>query len=169
MTAAAGSSDPKRKRKWYGLALRHLRMASRLARWGFTDGAIFHAYHSYECVLSSLIAAGGYAVPPEGKAPFTMPSGRTMRAYPSPTGRIEESNAHKARIILFDELADQTKPYYATHQALRRFLPVAARNDALYYDAALDLLPQQRYSAAFVSRVLLAVRRFGHEVWQDIR
>jgi len=34
---------PDAKRKWYGLALRHLRMASRLLNLGFGDGATFHA------------------------------------------------------------------------------------------------------------------------------
>lgn len=167
MTASTGPADP--KRKWYGLALRHLRMASRLLGQGFADGGAFHAYHCYECVLSALIAARGYAVPPEGRMTFTSPSGRTIRAYLSPSGRIEELSAHRARILFFDELADRTRTYYATHQVLRRFLAVAARNDALYYDVVADPLPQQRYPAAFVAHALPIVRQFAREIWQDIR
>src|SRR5438270_9855049 len=90
-------AQPDRKRKWYGLALRHLRMASRLLRAGFADGAIFHTYHAYECVLSALIAAHGHPVPPEGWTTITTPSGRTVSLYPSPSGGIPDRSAHRAR------------------------------------------------------------------------
>jgi HEPN domain-containing protein len=55
------------KRKWYSLALRHLRIASRLLGAGFADGAYFHVYHAYECGVSAFIAAHGVPVPPEGR------------------------------------------------------------------------------------------------------
>src|SRR5688500_7841788 len=94
-------AGPSRKRKWYGLALRHLRMASHLLASGFADGAVFHTYHAYECSLNALIAARGYPVPPDGLTRLTLPSGRTIRVYPSPGGGIREQSAHKARILLF--------------------------------------------------------------------
>jgi HEPN domain-containing protein len=50
--------QPDPKRKWYGLALRHLRMAARLLDSGFADGAVFHTYHAYECVLSAFVCTG---------------------------------------------------------------------------------------------------------------
>lgn len=80
------TTPPDYKRKWYGLALRHLRMASRLLDSGFSDGAIFHAYHAYECVLSAFITAHNYPVPPEGWTKLTSPSGKSILAYPSPRG-----------------------------------------------------------------------------------
>jgi hypothetical protein len=109
-------------RKWYSLALRHLRMARRLLRSGFADGAAFHGYHCYECLLSALIAAKGYPVPPEGWTRLELPSGRVIEAYPSPAGSIQERNAHKARIVFFDELADPGRRYFALHRLLRTFL-----------------------------------------------
>src|SRR5712692_9084702 len=92
MTVIIVSPDP--KRKWYGLALRHLRMASRLLDSGFSDGAFFHTYHAYECVLTS----------PKGT--------KVIGHYPSPKGGIQERSAHKARLIFFSELADATKAYF---------------------------------------------------------
>ncbi len=80
MIATLTVPDP--KRKWYGLALRHLRMASRLLDSGFADGAVFHAYHAYECVLSSLIAAKGYPIPPDGKTQLVSPQGKKFLGIP---------------------------------------------------------------------------------------
>jgi len=157
------------KRKWFRLAVRHLRIANRLLETGFTDGTAFHVYHSYECILSALIAAHGYPVPPQGWIKIKDTSGKTIRFYSLPNGRIQEGSAHKARIILFDQLADHTKPYFAAHNALSRFLGVAMRNDALYYDAVRNLLPQQRYSRTFISGLLPRVRQFVGQVWDDIR
>lgn len=72
---------PQPKRKWYALALRHLRMASRLLDSGFADGAVFHTYHAYECVLSAFIAANGLPVPPDGKE--QLPGNRRIYGYRS--------------------------------------------------------------------------------------
>ena len=80
------------KRKWFALAQRHRRMAERLLRSGFADGAVFHAYHAYECVVSALIAAHGVPVPA----------------------------SHVGRFALFARLRDATKPYAATQRHLRR-------------------------------------------------
>lgn len=166
---SGGAIAPDIKRKWYGLAQRHLRMATRLLRRGFADGATFHTYHAFECILSAHIAASGYDVPPQGWTKLNTPSGKTVKAYPSPGGGIQEKAAHKARLVFFDEVADRTKPYFATYSTLSRFLTVAARNDALYYDATSDLLPQQRYPPAQVTGLLPMVRRFAREVWREIR
>src|SRR6266851_10458390 len=103
--------QPDPKRKWYGLALRHLRMAYRLLDSGFADGAVFHAYHAYECVLSSLIAAKGYPVPPDGKTQSVSPQGTRVFGYPSPQGIIPQQGTHKVRQIFFMQLADKSKPY----------------------------------------------------------
>jgi hypothetical protein len=167
MTGAATSPDI--KRKWYRLAVRHLRMARRLLGSGFADGAFFHAYHGYECALNAVIAASGYAVPPAGATTYTLPSGKKSRAYPSPKGRITETSVHKARVAFFDEVADRGKPYFTTHARLSSFLSIPARNSALYYDSNLDLLPQQRYGHRTVLGLLRVVEQFAGEVWQDIR
>lgn len=154
-------------RPWYYLALRHLRMASRLLRAEFADGAVFHIYHAYECVLSALIAAKGYPVPPDGWTKLKLPSGKTVHAYPSPQGGIQDHSAHKARIVFFDQVADRTKPYYTSHSRLRTFLTFQDRLDALYYNAARNHLPQQRYQPSFATGLLSAVWEFAQEVRND--
>lgn len=102
-------------RKWYGLALRHQRMAAVLLHAGFADGTVFHAYHAYECVLSAFIAAKGYPVPPEGWTTLRSPSGQTIKAYPLNPVPIQDRSAHKARLIFFDQLAERAMPCFATH------------------------------------------------------
>jgi hypothetical protein len=109
-------------RKWFYLGLRHLRMAHRLLKVGFADGAVFHAYHGFECLLSAVIAAKGYRVPPEGWGTLQLPSGLSVQAYRSPRGMIRDHNAHKARIVLFDELADHERAYFGAYNHLRTFL-----------------------------------------------
>lgn len=167
MTTAA-IVRPDEKRKWYGLALRHIRMALRLLDAGFADGAIFHAYHAYECVLSSFIAANGYPVPPEGWTKLLSPKG-TIWFYPSPRGGIQDRSAHKARLIFFNELADSSKPYFARHRTLSRYLTLSVRMDSLYYDAVRDLLPHEAYSHSFAFNLIPEVHLFAREVWKEIR
>ena len=128
------------KRKWYALAQRHRRMADRLLRSGFVDGANLHAYHAYECAVSALIADRGLPVPA----------------------------SHSGRFALFTSLRDATKPYAATHVRLR-VLTVQVRNESLYNDEGNDVLPTDRFSAAFAEWVLPRVHRFCREVWQEIR
>lgn len=139
-------------------------MASRLLRDGFADGAVFHAYHAYECVLSAFIAANGYPVPPEGWTSLPLPSGKTVKAYGPPGGMIQDRSAHKARIVFFDQLADPTKPYHATHQRLRRIITLQDRNDALYYDPNSDRHPHHLYRSAFASGLLPLMTQFAREV-----
>ena len=160
---------PTPKRKWYGLALRHLRMASRLLDSGFADGAIFHTYHAYECVLSALIAAKGHPVPPQGRVQLTSSPGKKVLGYPLPQGNVLEQSAHKARQVFFMKLADQSKPYYTQHQVLSRFITLNDRMDSLYYDAIQDRLPHEVYSHAFALEAIQEVRLFAHDVWKDIR
>lgn len=136
-------------------------MASRLLRDGFADGAVFHAY---ECLLSAFIATNGYPVPPEGWTTLHLPSGRIVKAYPSPHGVIPDKNAHKARIAFFDQLADRTKAYYATHTRLRTFITYHDRLDALYYDPISQRLLHQRYQSVFASGLLPTVAQFAREV-----
>jgi hypothetical protein len=163
---------PDDKRKWYGLALRHCRIALRLLRSGFPDGAVFHTYHAYECIVSAFIAAQGVAVPPVGWTKLTDPiTGREVYAYPSPRGDpVKEGTAHKARLVFFRRLADSTTTYYAMYEQLSRFLTIDSRNDALYYDAVKDRLPHQTYNdMSFATELLRDVRDFGREVWRAVR
>jgi len=165
----ASIARPDRKRKWYGLALRHLRMASRLLNSGFADGAIFHTYHAYECVLSAFIAAHGYPVPPEGWSKLTSPTGKTILAYPSPKGSIQDRSAHKARVMFFIELVDPTKPYSVHHATLSRYITLSVRMDSLYYDANLDRLPHEAYNHSFANSLIPEMHLFAREVWKEIR
>jgi hypothetical protein len=48
-------------------------------------------------------------------------------------------------------------------------LDVNARNNALYYEASRDLLPQQRYSEAWVIGLLPMVWQFARQVRQEVR
>lgn len=168
MTVIIVSPDP--KRKWYGLALRHLRMASRLLDSGFSDGTFFHTYHAYECVLSAFIAAHGYAVPPEGWTKLTSPKGtKVIGHYPSPKGGIQERSAHKARLIFFSELADATKAYYIRQASFSRYITPDGRMDSLYYDAIGNRLPHEIYNHSLASNLIPEVNLFAREVWKEIR
>ncbi len=168
ITSPVVRPDP--KRKWYGLALRHIRMARRLLNSGFSDGATFHAYHAYECVLSAFIAASGYSVPPDGWTKLVPPSGgKPVRLYPSPKGGFQENSAHKARIKFFIDLADSTKPYFPLHNSLQRYLALSVRMDALYYDTKNDKLPYQEFNYSFAINVIPQVHLFAKAVWKEIR
>lgn len=168
MTKPVVPPDP--KRKWYGLALRHLRMASRLLDSGFSDGAFFHTYHAYECVLSAFIAAHGYAVPPEGWAKLASPKGtKVIGHYPSPKGGIQDRSAHKARLIFFSELADTTKAYFIRQTSLSRYITPNDRMDSLYYDAIGNRLPYEIYNNSLASNLIPEVHMFAQEVWKEIR
>ena len=115
-------------------------MAERLLRSGFVDGAVFHAYHAYECAISSFIAANGMPVP----------------------------TSHGGRFTLYAALRDATKPYATTQIHLQR-LTVTLRNDSLYYDEGNDLLPTDHLNSAFAQWALSLVHQFCREIWQDIR
>lgn len=155
-------------RKWFYLGLRHLRMSHRLLRSSFPDGAVFHAYHGFECFLSALIAAKGYPVPPDGWTSLRLPSGTTIRAYPSPLGAIRDRNAHTARLVFFDQLADCAQPYYRRYRRLRALLTYRDRLDALYFDAARYRLPEDRYSLSFATELLAVLTLFANEVRVEI-
>jgi hypothetical protein len=163
----APTSAPRPERKWYGLALRHIRITARLLRAGFPDTAYFHAYHAFECAVSAVIAAKGYEVPPEGKRRIKMGS-KTIRYYPSPSGQIKEDSTHKVKLILFNEVADRSKPYYSSFLMMRSFLTVPSRNNALYYDPATDQLPYEKYKHSYTSGVYANVRKFVQEVRVEI-
>ncbi len=160
--------EPGEERKWYYLALRHLRMASRLLRAGFAAGTAFHTYHAYECALSTVIAANGYPVPPEGWERLHLPSGQSIQAYPSPQGGVLDKNAHKARIVFFDQLTEQSKPYRATHDLLKTFLTYDDRLDSLYYNVVRDHLPEQRYQTVFTGDLFTIVLRFVLEIRVEV-
>lgn len=115
-------------------------MAERLLRSGFADGAVFHAYHAYECAVSALIAAKGVPVP----------------------------LSHAGRFSLFARLRDPARPYTATQKDLRT-LTVPVRNASLYYDEGEDSLPNDQFGTAATARLLPIVHRFAREVWVEIR
>lgn len=147
---------PRPDRRWYELSLRHLRMSSRLLRLGFADGSCFHTYHGFECGVSALIAAKGWPVPPVGRQ-F---SPRRRVYYNGPSGQIFEPSTHKIRLILFDEVADRSKPYYATFAILKRILTNPMRNDTLYYDPVNDLVPRQQFNESFALGLYQQVRQW---------
>lgn len=155
------------KRCWYELSLRHLRMARRLLACGFPDGAAFHAYHTYECALSAVIAASGWQVPPQGRMKMVTPRG--LRVYHGPAGSFPDEGTHKARITLFNQIANHSAAYWNRHMTLSRFLTVNARNDALYYNQSTDQLPHQIYPRNSVEGLLVDIHAFLREVWQEIR
>ena len=166
MVASAG--QPPHKRKWFELALRHLRVAWRLRRQGFADVAVFHVYHAYECTMSALIAARGYPVPPSGRIQPIPPKG--PRFYQLPLGGTvpDAVGAHSARLTIFSELAMPGSKYTAIHQRLRQFLP-QTRNDALYYNPAAGRMPADLFGTKFFDGVFPDVREFAREVWREIR
>ncbi len=153
-------------RKWYGLSLRHLRMSLRLLRRGFADGSYFHAYHAFECAVSAVIAAKGFPVPPDGKA-YTKGAGR-KGYYNGPGGPIYEASTHKSRLILFDQVADRSKPYYGTYSTLKRILTNKVRSDTLYYDSVNDLLPWQHFNHSLTQGLYQQVRSMVSEVREEI-
>jgi hypothetical protein len=165
MTAPPSAPHP--ERKWYGLALRNLRIASRLLRAGFPDAAYFHIYHAFECAVSTVIAAKGYQVPPEGRVKIKVGK-KTIRYYPSPSGRIKEDSTHKVKLILFVELADRSSAYYARFGTLKSFLTVPSRNYSLYYDPVADQLPHEKFSHSYVLSVYAEVRKFVKEAGTEI-
>jgi hypothetical protein len=60
---------------------------------------------------------------------------------------IRDANAHKARLVLFDQLAEPTNAYY---------------------DASQNQLPEDRYSLEFVEALLPMLVRFAREVRTEI-
>lgn len=139
MKAFAGTLTD-RKRGWYRLAQRHRRMAERLLRAGFADGAVFHAYHAYECAISAFLASRGVPVPPH----------------------------HVQRLVLFSELSDPTAPF-AVLQVELGSLTVALRNESLYYDERSGRSPADRLTLAYASSMLRLVHQFASAVWREIR
>lgn len=115
-------------------------MADRLLRAGFTDGALFHSYHAYECVMSALLASLDLRVPPN----------------------------HARRVVLFEQHRDPTKPYAASQEQLGGFT-MHLRNQSLYYDEGEDLLPSERFPSSLVAEVLSLVHQFARDVWREIR
>ena len=67
------------------------------------------------------------------------------------------------------QLADKSKPYYAQHSALSRFITLNDRMDSLYYDATQDKLPHELYNLSFAIGVIPEVHVFAREVWKEIR
>ena len=77
-------------------------MAERLRRSDYFDGAVFHAYHAYECAISAFLAARGVSVPP----------------------------SHQGWLQLFLGLLDPTRAYALAYHALG-YLSVTVRNRSL--------------------------------------
>lgn len=141
--AIKSTSHPE-KDKWLRLAVRHLRMAVKLYDKGLADGASFHSYHAFECTASAFLAFKGSPVPPEGKAK-TKIKGKWVRHYSSPRGPITEQSTHKAKILIFEDLADKTSTYYSHYMTMSRFSNTL-RNATLYYDSITNKMPSEVFS-----------------------
>jgi HEPN domain-containing protein len=115
-------------------------MAERMLRSGFSDGAVFHGYHAYECAVSALIAASGVPVP----------------------------TSHTGRFTLYDRVQDARQPYALTQRRMR-FLTARVRNEVLYYDEVEGRRPADRLNLEDAAVVLTLVHRFAREVWAEIR
>lgn len=150
-------------RKWFQLGVRHLGIASSLVG-TFPDGSAFHTYHAFECAISAVIAAKGCGVPPDGKK-F---GPKRLVYYQGPSGQIREPSTHKVRLILFDQLADKSKPYYGTFSTLKRILTNRLRSDTLYYDHAKDLLPEQQFDEPRAKALYEQVEKWIEDVRGEI-
>lgn len=151
-------------RKWYGLALRNLRISQRLLRTGFPDAAFFHCYHAYECGLSAVITAKGFSTPPLGQ------KGKSKKGtyYASPKGGFYAFSPHKAKDLLFQSVATVGQPYYSSYSNLTRYLSVQSRNDSLYYDERNNTLPADRHQPPNVVSLSKAIHRFLGELRVEI-
>lgn len=116
-------------------------MSERMLRSGFQDGALFHAFHAYECAISVLI--GGYGLP-------------------VPTD-------HARRFMLLNRLLSLESPHAETNAILLAVLTVQTRSKSLYFDEGTNQLPTDRFDRDFVARVLPIVHRFAREVLTKIR
>lgn len=154
---------PRQDLKWYELSQRHLQISECLLTGRFADGSCFHTYHAFECAVGAIIIAKGYLVPPDGKTYGP----RRMIYYQGPSGQINEPSTHKVRLILFDQVADRTKPYYTTFSTLKTFLP-PLRNQTLYYDRVRNLLPEQQFNESRAKALYEQVKKWVEDVRGDI-
>lgn len=92
---------------------------------------MFHVFHAYECAISAAIAAHGESVPPN----------------------------HRQRLVQWSVVRDPSLSYAATEDRLYD-VSIKTRNNALYYDAADELLPADRFPAEYVGSQLRLVARF---------
>ena len=115
-------------------------MAEFLRRAGYPDGAVFHAYHGYECAVSAYLASRGLRVPA----------------------------SHGARFRSFEEVLDSSRPSAAAYRRLD-FLTVRVRNDALYFDELGDRLPRDLFDEAYLELLMPLVHQFATTVWREIR
>jgi hypothetical protein len=158
---------PQQERKWFELSLRHLRMSSRLRRHGFADGSVFHTYHAFECAVGAVIAKKGWPVPPDGATVVYAP--RRMSYYSGPGGQLTEQSTHKAKLELFGQIGDTSKPYYSTFAVLKRFLTNRLRNNSLYYDSRNDILPKQQFTNSQALGFYQQVHSWVKEVKEEIQ
>lgn len=146
------------REQWHDLAERHLAMADMLFQSGYHDGAVFHAYHAFECMLCAIIASTRHYVPPEGK----MPGGKQ---YLDGHGRpFPNKGEHDARVRIAQSLIAKNAPYRADYDALIPRKPW--RNLSLYYED--DTLPYDRFPAVTADHYRTHVRQFMRAVWADI-
>lgn len=156
-------------RRWYALALRHLRAARYLLRRGLHDVSVFHSCHAFECGVCAAIAALGCDVPPKGKKHRKTSTGRQY-FYTLPSGSVVSQNSlHAARFAVFAEMVDTNGELYLKFGTLRPHLETSARNNALYYDQILNRSPHEAYGEAESMGYLSDVTRFVKSVRQTGR
>lgn len=151
------------KQKWHALSERHLQMADHLLNVGrtiFHDGAVFHAYHAYECILNAIIAANGYLVPPDGWY-----RRRGKRYYRAPVD-FEDKGTHNARLEFARQLIKPVASYYTSYLNISTYVNTDYRNDSLYY--VHNRLPEQRFTFTDAQLFFRDVENFVDEVWRDI-
>ncbi len=115
-------------------------MAEFLRRAGYPDGAVFHAYHGYECTVSAYRASRGLRVP----------------------------TSHGARFRSFDEVLNSSRPSAAAYRQ-GDFLTVRVRNDALCFDELGDRLPSDLFDEAYLEILMPLVHQFAQTDWRKIR
>lgn len=93
-----------------------------------------------------------------------------IQYYVNPSGKkLEELSTHKVRFILFEDLADHSKPFYIRYATLKRFLTNDARNNALYYDDKTDRWPHEQFTHSYVASLYNEVRGFVREVKGEVK
>lgn len=143
--------------RWAELADRHLEMYYALFDRGFFDGAMFHAYHAFECAISALLASYSIPIPPDGRRESPLGS-----FYKGPHTKVPAIwGAHRAKLALVSQIdTSHMNCSILLSQLLPQIRP--HRNASLYYDKVSGW-PQVHYSSQDLALEL------GEQVDQFIR
>jgi hypothetical protein len=157
------------KQRWYELAVRHSSMADMLCNASppYCDGAYFHAYHAYECMVTAILASA--------KMPYTReawqydPATHTYYYFDYHGNRLDDRGEHYVYLMLARQIIGTTKPYSAAFDALAKHKP-NHRNQAIDYRFGYLKLPhdQAPYRCEAVRHYVRQVQQFIEEVWRDL-